>query len=163
MKMKTTVNLATHIRGLIRLTDENDTPVEADISVQETGFDPVESVHLAVTPSEAKPFTCHILFPEISLAEIPSRVRLGIKINSDDTNVVFDGADKTGPCVALPVYRSGNWVQGSNELDMGKEYMVWKENRTRQLEPPIRIKYLLIISNSGNPIDVEIQGISIES
>ena len=160
--MKTTINLATHLGGLIKLTNENDTTVDAKVSVQESGFDPVDSVRLRIEPKESKPFTCHVLFPEIVLDTMPSRMTLDIKVNSDETNVVFDGADKEGPCVALPVYRGVQWVQGSNILDLSKPYMVWKEKRERQLAAPLRIKYLLIMSNKGGPIDVELRGITIE-
>ena len=160
--MQTTFNLATSVKGLIKLTNERDEPVEAEISVVESGFDPVESVHLVVRPAAISPFTCHVLFPEISCDRLPSRIHLGIKIHSDQTHVVLDGADRNGPCVALPVYRSGSWVQGSNVLDMSREYMVWKEGRARKLEPPLRIKYLLLMSHAGGPIDVELQGLTLE-
>jgi len=148
--------------GLVKLTNENDETVDAKVSVEENGFDPVDSVRVSIEPHEPKPFTCHVLFPEIMLDAMPSRLRLDIKVHSEETNVVFDGADKDGPCVALPVYRGGQWVQGSNTLDLSKPYMVWKEKRERQLSAPLRIKYLLIMSNKGGPIDVELRGITIE-
>jgi|GEM_PF-2907726 len=162
MMMKATINLATYIHGLVKLTNENDETVDAKVSVEENGFDPVDSVRVSIEPHEPKPFTCHVLFPEIMLDAMPSRLTLDIKVHSEETNVVFDGADKEGPCVALPVYRGGQWVQGSNTLDLSKPYMVWKEKRERQLSAPLRIKYLLIMSNKGGPIDVELRGITIE-
>lgn len=160
--MRTTINLATHIHGLIKLTSENDEPVDAEVSVVESGFDPVESVRVKIVPTEPEPFTCHILFPEIKLETMPSWIKLDIEVNSKGTNVVFDGADKEGPCVALPVYRNNQWVQENGTLDLNKPYMVWKEKRERQLVPPLRIKYLLIMSNQGDPIDVKLKGITIE-
>jgi len=155
-------NIATYLKGILKITNDKDEPKEADVQIQESGFDPVDSVRLTVKPKSPGWLTCHLLFPEISTDRIPDKVSLGCEVFTPDTNIIIDGADPHGPCIEIPFRRDGAWCFGKNEVDIrNANFMVWKTKSKRKLESPIRIKYVLLISREGHPIDVSISKLSL--
>lgn len=160
--MNITLNLATHLRGIIKLTNDRDEPVEADVSVEEESSDPVLSATLSVVPRHASPYACHILFPEVGMDVLPRSIRLDCEVLSKNTNLIIDGVDRAGSCVAMPFYRGGHWCQGQNRISLDQPYMVWKEKCERRLIPPIRLKYLLVLSTDGGPVRVRFRGLVLE-
>jgi hypothetical protein len=62
----------------------------------------------------------------------------------------------------MPFMQIGKWRGNRGHLTVqGNKFMVWKENRKRELETPLRLKYMLIFSQSGEALTVKVKGIRI--
>lgn len=159
------LNLATNLRGLLKFTNDKDEPREVDIDITVNGADPVADATLRVKPTDGKKewLTCHVLFPEIVLSDVPKSIEFLGEILDGTPNLTIDGADPNGPCIAIPLMRGGKSLGKKGKVQLqGQQFMVWKDNKKRELGSPLRLKYLLIFSPSGEGFTVKISGLRIK-
>jgi hypothetical protein len=151
------LDLATTLARLIRFTDAADRERAVVVDCKTVGSDPATSATLSVAAADGVvgPLTCHVLFPEVSFTTVPVSVALDAQVVAGEVTFVMDSADESGPCIAVPF--GHNLKPGHPELKLEvdtRPFMVWKEKRKRAMVPPVRFKYLLIISPHGQPFTV---------
>lgn len=158
------LNLAANLRGLLKFTNNKGDPCEVDAEIATNGADPVQDVTITAKRKDGKKewFTCWVEFPEVTLSRIPESIEFLGEVKDGTPNIVIDAADPNGPCIAMAFMQIGKWRGDKGHLKVhGNKFMVWKENREREVEAPLRLKYMLIFSQSGAPFTVKIKGIRI--
>jgi hypothetical protein len=158
------LNLATNLRGLLKFTNDKDESRKVDVDISVNGADPVVDATLRVKPTDGKKewLTCHVLFPEVILGSVPQSVEFMGEVMEGNPKITIDAADPNGPCIAIPMMQDGKWLGEKGNIQLkGQKFMVWKEKRTRELGTPLRLKYLLIFSPSGDGFTVKLSGLRI--
>ena len=158
------LNLASNLRSLLEFTNDKGDPREVDLDITLNGSGPAQEATLKVKPADGKKewLTCWVKFPEITLSRVPQSIEFIGTVLEGSPNITIDAADPNGPCIAIPFMQMGEWRGEKGFLLVkGKEFMVWDEDRERELETPLRLKYMLIFSQTGEGFTVKMRGVKI--